>query len=108
MRRVTVTGRACLFLMFLLSMPSVAVRTAHAQGPALQSPEQFFGFQMGADRKLAGWDRLHEYYQLLAKGSDRVKLVELGQTSEGRPYIALFISSPANLARLEEYREMNA
>ncbi len=40
---------------------------------------------MGADRKLANWDKLHEYYQLLAKSSNRVKLVELGKTSEGRP-----------------------
>ena len=81
----------------------------HAQAPAaLPTPEKFFGFQMGADRKLANWDKLHEYYQLLAKGSDRVKLVELGKSSEGRPFIALFISSPANLARLEQLRQINA
>lgn len=67
---------------------------------SLPSPEQFFGFRMGADRKLADWNRLHEYYQTLAKASNKVKLVELGKSSEGRPYIALFISSPANLAKL--------
>ena len=87
---------------------ALLVAPGAAQQPALQTPEQFFGFQMGADRKLAGWDRLHEYYQLLAKGSNKVKLVELGKSSEGRPFIALFISSPANLAKLEQYREMNA
>jgi hypothetical protein len=81
---------------------------ALAQAPALRTPEQFFGHQMGADRKLANWDRLHEYYQLLAKSSNRLKLVELGKSSEGRPYLALFISSPANLAKLDQYREMNA
>ena len=37
-----------------------------------------------------------------------MRLVELGKTSEGRPYIALFISSPANLAKLEQYKQMNA
>src|SRR5688572_8407365 len=75
--------------------------TVMAQGlpRALPSPEQFFGFQMGADRKLANWDKLHEYYQLLAQRSNRMHLIELGKTSEGRPYIALFISSPANLAK---------
>jgi hypothetical protein len=82
---------------------------AQGQQPsALPSPEKFFGFQMGADRKLANWDKLLEYYQLLAKGSNKVKLVELGKTSEGRPYIALFISSPANLAKLEAFRQINA
>jgi hypothetical protein len=82
----------------------------HAQTPpqALPSPEQFFGFQMGADRKLANWDKLHEYYQALAKGSNKMRLVELGKTSEGRPYIALFISSPANLAKLDHYKQLNA
>jgi hypothetical protein len=61
---------------------------------------------MGADRKLANWDKLLSYYQTLAKSSNRVKLVELGKSSEGRPYIALFISSPANLAKLEQYRQI--
>src|SRR5436189_4943180 len=70
---------------------------APAAAPALTSPETFFGYRMGADRKLANWDMLLEYYQLLAKNSNRVKLVELGKSSEGRPFIALFISSPANL-----------
>lgn len=98
----------CLLLTILLVSAGLSTRSGLAQQPALQSPEQFFGFQMGADRKLANWDRLHEYYQVLAKGSNKLRLVELGKSSEGRPYLALFISSPANLARLEQYREMNA
>lgn len=87
------------------------VRTGQAQAPqpsALVAPEKFFGFQMGADRKLANWDKLHEYYRLLARDSNKVKLIELGKSSEGRPYIALFISSPANLAKLDHYRQLNA
>jgi hypothetical protein len=90
------------------ALPPLVAELA-AQGPAaLPTPERFFGFRMGADRKLANWDKLLEYYQLLAKGTDRMKLVELGKSSEGRPYIALFISSPANLAGLEDYRKLNA
>jgi hypothetical protein len=87
-----------------LCAPSVYAQTA----PSLPSPEKFFGHVMGADRKLENWDKLLEYYRLLAKSSNRVKLVELGKSSEGRPYIALFISSPANLAKLEQYRQINA
>jgi len=63
---------------------------------------------MGADRKLENWDKLLEYYQALAKSSNRVKLVELGKSSEGRPFMALFISSPSNLAKLDQYRQLNA
>ena len=87
----------------------IATATSHAQSPStLPSPEKFFGFQMGADRKLANWDKLLEYYQLLAKGSNKMQVVELGKTSEGRPYIAIFISSPANLAKLDHYKQINA
>lgn len=94
-------------------LASVSVTSLRGQAPApapaqLTSPDKFFGFQMGADRKLAGWDKLLEYYQLLAKQSNKIKFVELGKSSEGRPYIALFISSPANLAKLEQYRQVNA
>jgi hypothetical protein len=85
-------------------------RPGEAQGPQppLPSPESFFGFPMGADRKLANWDRLLEYYQLLATNSNKLHLVELGKTSEGRPYVALFISSPANLAKLDHFKRINA
>lgn len=85
-----------------LPSPAVFAQTG------VPTPEQFFGYRMGADRKLANWDRLLEYYRAVAKASDRVSLVELGKTSEGRPYIALFISSPSNLARLDAIRQMNA
>ena len=48
------------------SMVAPAVQ-AQSASTAVPSPEQFFGFQMGADRKLANWDKLHEYYQAVAK-----------------------------------------
>ncbi len=96
-------------LALALVLPSLSPSPARAQTAAgLPSPEKFFGHAMGADRKLANWDRLHEYYQTLAKNSNRIKLVELGKSSEGRPFIALFISSPANLAKLDQYRQINA
>ena len=85
-------------------------RTGLAQSPPSQtaSPESFFGFQMGADRKLANWDKLLEYYRQLAKASNKMRLVELGKSSEGRPYVAIFVSSAANLAKLDHFRQLNA
>lgn len=102
---------AALLLGLLLVSSGVSIHTSAAQTApqaALPSPEKFFGFQMGADRKLANWDKLHEYYQLLAKSSNKVRLVELGKSSEGRPYVALFISSPANLTKLDQFKQLNA
>ena len=108
MRSTTRLVPVLIGLLLLGPGPYTRAGAAQTARPAVPSPEQFFGFQMGADRKLANWDKLHEYYQLLAKGTNKMKLVELGKTSEGRPYIALFISSPANLAKLDQYKQMNA
>ena len=52
---------------------------------ALQTPEQFFGFQMGADRKLAGWDKLHEYYQLLASTLSRLNMARISGSASVFP-----------------------
>ncbi|HEY0874496.1 MAG TPA: M14 family metallopeptidase, partial [Vicinamibacterales bacterium] len=110
MTGVLATRRAMVLIALLLagSGPVNGSFGAHQASRDVPAPESFFGFQMGADRKLANWDTLLEYYRVLAKSSDRMRLVELGKTSEGRPYVAIFISSPENLARLDHYKQLNA
>ena len=63
---------------------------------------------MGADRKLARWDKIVEYFNALAKASNRMKVENMGPSTEGNPFLALYISSPANLAKLDHYRQINA
>ena len=71
------------------------------------SPEKFYGFKPGEDRKLARWDRIVEYFQRLDEESDRIKVEDLGETTEGNPFILAYISSPENLADLDRYKEMS-
>jgi len=70
-------------------------------------PEKFFGFKIGEDRKLARWDKIVEYFKLVASESNRVIVEELGKTTEGNPFIVAYISSPENLARLDEIRRIS-
>lgn len=92
---------ACLVFLVTTSMGQ------GAQGrPAVISPQEHFGFELGEDRKLADWKQLTDYFHLLARQSDRVKVEELGKTTEGRPFLLVTISAPQNLARLEEYRQI--
>jgi hypothetical protein len=79
-----------------------------AAGQQIPSPENFFGFQMGADRKLARWDKMVEYYDLLGEQSPRIEVVHMGPSTLGNPFLALFISAPENLARLEQLKRLNA
>jgi hypothetical protein len=93
-----------LVLFFLLGF----ALPAWGHGQEIPSPEEFFGFQMGADRKLAHWDQLLEYYDLLNERSDRIHVVEMGESTLGNTFLSVFISSPQNLARLDELKRMNA
>lgn len=79
-----------------------------AQQPkSLPTPESVFGFPVGADYKLFTYDQSIDYFRRLAAASNRVKLITVGKTSYGKPWTAAIISSPANLARLDQLREIN-
>ena len=70
-------------------------------------PADIFGFEPGADYKLANYEQLQEFYQKLAEASDRVVLTEIGKTTLGRPMLMLAISSEENIANLDRYREIS-
>jgi len=67
------------------------------------SPEEFFGFQMGTDRKLARWDKIVEYFWHLDK-LPTVKVEEVGKSTEGNPFLVAVISSPENIVNIERIR----
>jgi hypothetical protein len=71
------------------------------------TPEAHFGFRMGADRRLAPAEAIETYFELVAAQTDRVKIVELGPTTEGRRTIAAIISAPENIRNLERIRAAN-
>jgi hypothetical protein len=74
--------------------------------PSIPSPEEFFGHQMGADRKLVRWDKIVDYFYELEK-SPCVKVEELGKSTEGNPFLLVLITSPENLKNIDKIREMS-
>lgn len=72
------------------------------------SPESFFGFKPGEDRKIARWDRIVEYFYSLESESDRLKVIDMGPSTMGHPFLVVLISSQENLANLEDFKEINA
>jgi len=73
---------------------------------ALTSPEQFLGHRVGADRKLAGYARITEYFRLLSDESERVLMDSVGVSTLGKPIVMAVVSSAGNMARLDYYREI--
>src|SRR5262245_8356708 len=76
-------------------------------GQAVPNPDTYFGFKIGADGELARYPKILEYFQLLAKQTDRVKYEELGKTTMGNSYPLLRISSPENLKKFDRLVEIN-
>jgi hypothetical protein len=102
--------KAFLILAFLAQFAAPASapaqQTSKAAPSHITSPEEAFGFKPGADRKLADWVQLTAYFQKLASQSDRVRYADLGNTTEGRPFVAVTISSADNIAHLSEYQDI--
>lgn len=76
------------------------------QAQSLESPEEVFGFQMGADRKLINWEQIVSYFERVDAASDRLQVVELGKTTLGRPMIMAIIGSEESMQNLDRYREI--
>ena len=101
MRTKLLLGAAAL----MLAMPAVGQVISPRQG-SITAPSEFFPTEPGQDYYLANYDAYAAYLQKLATQSDRMKLIEIGKSAEGRPMWMAIVSSPANLARLDEYRSI--
>ncbi|MDE3155636.1 MAG: hypothetical protein KGN76_11070 [Acidobacteriota bacterium] len=96
-------------LVVLLALVCVPAGRAAAQGAApaaIPTPESVLGFKPGADFHLATYEEALGYFQKLAAVSNRIRLVDIGKTSEGREWYFALISSPQNLANVEHYRDI--
>src|SRR5262245_16433137 len=72
----------------------------------IPTPQQFLGFRVGEDKKLARWEKIVEYMQIIARGSNRVKFRELGKTTNHNPFILLEISSAENIKNLDHLKQL--
>ncbi|MDR0710824.1 MAG: hypothetical protein LBF67_00555 [Prevotellaceae bacterium] len=71
-------------------------------------PEPKFGqYTVGDDYFLANYTQLVEYWEKLAAASDRIKIVEIGKTPEGRSLKMAIITSPENHKNLKRYQEIS-
>lgn len=51
----------------------------------IPKPEDFLGFKIGEDRKLADMHQIIDYFQRLDAVSSRVSILEVGKTTMGNP-----------------------
>jgi len=87
----------------------LAIGTVQAQtAPKITTPKEALGFNLGDDYQVANYTQLEAYWKKLASESDRMKLVSIGKTEEGRDQWMAVFSAPENIKRLDHYREISA
>src|SRR3954467_10057799 len=83
----------------------------HAQNrpaaPKITSPKEQFGHDVGDDYFLVNYTQYVEYLKKIDAQSDRMTVVEIGKTEEGRPELTAIITSPENHRRLAQIKENN-
>lgn len=72
--------------------------------PAVPKPEAVLGYQPG-ERHTVYADQERVVRAIEQKAGDRMKVMVFGKSTEGRPLRVVAISSPKNIARLEELRK---
>ncbi len=98
------TSRSLAWLALALCVPVFA--GAAPTPAAVTTPRQQFGHDIGADYELPNYTQLTDYWKRLDRESDRMQLVSIGRTAEGREQWMAIVTSPENFRRLDRYREI--
>jgi len=97
--RYSMLSRCCC-LVFLLAIVPIAPK---AQVP---TPISVLGHNPGDDFYLADYEDTSRYFHALAAQTDRMKMFTVGKTTGGKDIEIAVISSPQNLAKLDDYKQI--
>jgi hypothetical protein len=92
-------------MLCVCALASAGTLSAQAP-PKVTTPKEAFGFNVGDDFQMVSYTQAEAYWKKLATESDRMKLVSIGKTAEGRDQWMSIISAPANLKQLDHYKEI--
>ncbi len=92
-------------IFLLSSLLIIFITISSAQ--TIPSPKEHFGFNIGDNYKLATYTQTEAYFKKIAAVSDRVKLVNIGLTEEGRTQYMMIVSSPQNIKNLDHFKEIS-
>jgi zinc carboxypeptidase len=98
--------RKSIVLSLLILVITAAAPLAQSKASGVPTPASVFGFEPGADYKLATYEQSVTFFKKLAASSKFVRLMEAGKTTEGRTMYYALISTPENLAKIDRYREI--
>ncbi len=91
----------------LLTFALIAAPYAQGPAPKVTTPKQLFGHNIGADYVLPNYTKFTEYVRQLDKESDRMQVLSIGKTAEGREQLMAIITAPENFKNLARYKDIS-
>jgi len=98
-RRILKVSRV--FLLLFLSIATIQAQTR------ITTPKEQFGFHIGDDYVVVNYTQYVDYLKKLSRESDRLKVEEIGKSSDGRSMYLAIITSPENQKNLARYKEIS-
>ena len=95
-----------LFCLLAVPATSMAQRRSSA-ATRITTPREQFGHDIGDDYFLVNYSRMIDYWRKLDRESDRMRMVRIGTTAEGRPMWMAIVTSPENQRKLARYKEIS-
>src|ERR1700694_4759910 len=92
-------------LLIILMSAAAALAQTKVLSP-VTSPMEQFGHSVGDDYFLVNYTQMVDYWKKLAQQSNRMKLVEVGHTAEGRTMYMAIITAPENHKKLDHYKDI--
>jgi hypothetical protein len=91
----------------ILLIAAASLQAQRSAAAKVTTPKEQFGWDIGDDYRLVNYTQYVEYLRKLDQQSDRLSVVEIGKTEEGRPELTAIITSPENHRKLAQYKETN-
>ncbi|MEW6006034.1 MAG: M14 metallopeptidase family protein [Stygiobacter sp.] len=89
-------------LILILSLISTQINLSQS----LKSPEEFLGYKVGTDYKIADYETITKYFKHLSENSNKILFQNIGKTSQGRDMFMSIISSEDNLKNIDKYKDI--
>jgi hypothetical protein len=95
-------------LILLMAAACLGAQQQHDIPLYITTPKEALGFNIGDDYQIANYTQLESYWKKLASESDRMRLIEIGRTAEGRPHYMAIVTSPENQKNLARYKTISS
>ena len=94
-------------LLVLAAGAAAPFAQTRAAAPKVTTPKEQFGHDIGDDYFLVNYTQYVDYLKKMDQQSDRMTVMEIGRTEEGRPEYTAIITSPENHKRLAQLKDIN-